>query len=269
MNPNVVALAAFAWALASQIAWAEPELNVVKDSAPASIGQPYRITCEVSWVGEPAEFTLLPATIGKVDWAEVTVGAMSSEVRDGANVVSQTVTLVPLKEGSFETPAIEIPFLSPEDVTSPEKPDSPTHPAVPDAHPKLRADPFPLQVQPHTTPAWLTGVLGAFLLFATLGIVAVAIKRRTPVQATIEPALAGDMTGAQEALREAKRRRIEGDYYAYYRELTRAMELGAGHATDAIAELAARAQDAGYRGIRPTDDQMDGDARNVERYLKP
>lgn len=68
-------------------------------------------------------------------------------------------------------------------------------------------------------------------------------------------------------MRAAKRLRIEGDYYGFYRELKRAVELGAPGETDVSSLLETRAQDAGYRGVRPPEDQMDGDVRSVERLL--
>ena len=43
--------------------------------------------------------------------------------------------------------------------------------------------------------------------------------------------------------------------------------IGNGHTTELAAALKARAQEAGYKGIRPTDDQMDGDLRDFERAI--
>jgi hypothetical protein len=73
----------------------------------------------------------------------------------------------------------------------------------------------------------------------------------------------------EEALRCARRRRQEGDFYKFYVELARAaetLEVG-GQQPELAATLKERAQETGYRGVRPTDDQMDGDLRDLERAM--
>ena len=68
-------------------------------------------------------------------------------------------------------------------------------------------------------------------------------------------------------MHSARQHRLDGDFYRFYLDLSRAAE--ALHATGEAPELAAtfktRAQEAGYKGARPTDDQMDGDLRDLER----
>jgi hypothetical protein len=73
----------------------------------------------------------------------------------------------------------------------------------------------------------------------------------------------------EEALGCARRHRQEGDFYQFYVGLSRAAGTlpADGHAPELAATLKTRAQETGYRGVRPTDDQMDGDLRDVERAM--
>ncbi len=266
---RVVALAVLVW-VGSAPVWAQPVLKVISDPQPARVGRPYHITCEVSWSGGPKDYTVLPAEVETVEWATVSVAVARAEVRDGVNVIAYTVILTPTKEGTFQTPAITIMYLSPEDVKPPEQPDSPMHPAGPDAHPRLRADPFPLPVQPHTTPAWLSGALGAFLISVVIGVLAVGwwYWRHRIATTTSEPVgMPRNSVAARESLQNAKRKRIEGDYYGFYCALLRAMEHMAPNDTQALSALRVRADEAGYRGIRPSEDVLDADERAVERLF--
>jgi hypothetical protein len=62
---------------------------------------------------------------------------------------------------------------------------------------------------------------------------------------------------------------LDGHFYEYYLELARAVNaLPAERKPAGLAEtLQGRAQAVGYQGVRPTEDEMDGDFRDVERAL--
>lgn len=247
---------------------AQPELKVVSDPQPARSGKPYRIICEVAWSGEPAAYAILPAEVQEVDWGEVNVVRTTSEVRDGMNVVSQVIEITPAREGEFESPAIEIPFRSPGDVKQTVEPESPKHPSDPETLPKLRADQFPLLVQPHTTPAWLPVVLGAlFFVGATALVLQYWRQRRFSGAAPLAAGPTVDKAAAETALLAAKRCRVEGDFYRAYRELARAAGLIGADGAAMVERLGMRAQSVGYRGLRPPDDEIEGDFREVERAI--
>ena len=61
---------------------------------------------------------------------------------------------------------------------------------------------------------------------------------------------------------------MDGAYYAFYQELVRAAELLGPRCAGDMAALRGRAQDAGYGGARPSDDQIDMDLRSVRRALE-
>ncbi|MCC6699072.1 MAG: hypothetical protein IT365_25840, partial [Candidatus Hydrogenedentes bacterium] len=143
LNRVSVLVAALGSFLFCAAVFAQPELKVQSDPQPARIGEPYRVSCEVSWTGEAGDFVILPAEVAKPDWANVKLSPVKAFVRDGNNIVLQTIVFEPTQEGEVEVPAILIPYLRPEDINSTEKPETPTHLNAPDAPPKLRADPFP------------------------------------------------------------------------------------------------------------------------------
>ena len=66
---------------------------------------------------------------------------------------------------------------------------------------------------------------------------------------------------------EARRHRLDGDWYAFYRALGRAMARLRPEADALTRRFEARANEVGYGGIRPTDDELDGAMRDAERAL--
>ena len=65
----------------------------------------------------------------------------------------------------------------------------------------------------------------------------------------------------------ARQRRVAGQYYAFYGALARAAQAAKQDGQELAERLHARAQDVGYTGARPTDDEMDSDLRELERLL--
>ena len=77
------------------------------------------------------------------------------------------------------------------------------------------------------------------------------------------------MTAVQDALHKARQQRLDGQFYEFYVELSRAAGLVANgsEGRDVAVLIKAHAEEVGYKGLRPTDDQMDGDFGDVERAL--
>jgi len=279
-----------ACAVLSCIAYAQPELKVIAEQGSAHPGHAYWIVCEVSWAGKASDYSILPAEADPIDWGTVALTDVKAFIRDDAdgprNIVSQTLEITPNKAGEFKTPAIRIAYFNPE-ATPPAESAAPsavtpgTAPPDSSASPSLGAEPFSLMVYPDRTPIWISGGLGASLLVTALGWWSVRRLRRP------QPLLVGSRVSGfgfrvseepkpdtpnpvfEEALRCARRHRQEGDFYQFYVELARAAETlpADGHAPELVATLKTRAQETGYRGVRPTDDQMDGDLRDLERAM--
>jgi hypothetical protein len=246
----------------------EPELKLVKVDKPISVGEKYRIDCEVAWQGDAAEFAVLAAEIDPVDWGTAELVESRATVRDGQNVVAQSIDLIPEKPGDFETPEIRIAYLRPKESKPPEDPSSRTNPNTRSAYPPLRVAPFTLHVDPgRAHPRAFGGLLGALSLFL-VAMVALwwNIRRRQP---RLQPAASGiphpDPDVAEAAIESASRLRLNGDHYRFYQELLSAVVPLGEDATELKSKFEKRMADAGYRGVRPTDEDMDGDIRELRR----
>ncbi len=296
----VCAVAAAVGGISNTVA-AEPELKVIPQDGCAhptvcqtttNCGHAYRIVCEVSWAGNASDYTILPAEADPVDWGTVALTEAKAFVRNDAagarNIVSQTIEITPASippnnTGSFKTPAIRIAYFNPE-ATPPAESAAPpaaapgTVPPVSSASPSLGADPFDLMVCPDRSPIWISGGLGASLLLTALGWWSVRRLRRP--QPTLKNGVRDSGLGSRErgestsdvvaeAIRLARVHRQEGDFYKFYLELARAASSlpDPGEPPNLAAALKARAQEVGYRDARPTDDQMDGDLRDLERAV--
>lgn len=268
----------FAWLAAVAVAaagasHAQPELKRISPDGAAHPGEPYAITLEVSWAGEPDRWAVLPAEVAEFSWGSAKVEKAEAYVREnGINVVSQTVHLTPARTGEFETPEILIGYRNPEDLTPPEAFAPATNPTGPGDDPtlratlgpSLRADPFILHVKPDRTLAWVFGGLGALLLLCLMLVGRSARKRRPPAgHLFFSPSPA---SSEYTTLEEARRHRLDGRPYEYYLALTRAVSVCPGE--DALtSRLRERTQAVGYQGVVPTEAQMSEDYSDVERAL--
>jgi hypothetical protein len=261
-------------------AFAAPELNVVKPEKPAHPGHAYRILCEVSWSGDASEYSISPAEADPIDWGTVALTEMKAFVRKDAegskNIVSQIIEITPNKFGDFKTPAIRIAYFTPE-ATPPAESAAPqaaapvTVPPDSSASPSLRADPFDFTVYPDRSSIWFFGGLGASLFLVVLCGFFFMRSRKGLVPLDAARAKQGEsiLSKIEAARKRASARRLEGDFYQYYLELAAAAsELPeSGETPDLASTLRTRAQEVGYKGARPTEDQMDGDARELERAV--
>lgn len=244
---------------------AEPELSVTRDEGPARLGQVYTIRCEVSWAGDAGSCAVLPAKFDAIDWGTMTVADVHGRVADGMNIVTQTIEIVPVKTGEHKVPELSITYLNPEATPPAEKADSRTAPTDSSASPSLRAEPFTMDVVPART-FWNSGGLGASLLLLTVigwRVAAHWRRKRRPISVCGGPA-GPALDSVQSTLHIARQHRLDGKFYEYYQALARAAEPVD---SQLAFRLKAYAQDVGYRGSRPTDDDLDGDFRAVERAV--
>lgn len=249
-------------------AWAEPELRLILPDGPARAQRPYRVECEVTWEGEPSAYAVLSAETNPVDWGIIDIESAKAFVRDGTNVVSQVIEIVPDKAGSYEVPEIRVKFLNPEATSPAESAASVTAPSDSSVPPPLRADPFIIEVRAPRTQFWISGGLGASLFLGMAGWW--FVRKRARLRPIPAPATdSSTLSQAEAALHRARKHRLDGSFYEYYVELGRAADFlpTAGSSSELAASFKARANAVGYKGERPGDDEMDSDFREVERAL--
>ncbi len=253
------------WTPAAQ---AEPELKTVMPEGTVRVDRPFDVQCEVRWTGDAGEYSVMPVELDSFDWGTATLGPVEASVEDGVNVVRQRVTITPAKAGEFKLPELRVGLQSPGTPPVPKASESPTHPSSPSATPTLRSQPPSVTVKPHRPLAWMAGIPGALLLIGAGTWWARRRRAARPARVSSPTSAAVTPTAAESALLTARQRRIEGDVYACYSSLLVAAEALPGVADELKPRLEACARDAGYRGWRPENDELDSDIRAVERALR-
>jgi len=236
---------------------------------------PFRVTYEVSWPGDAGLYRVLPAEFDVPGWGTLTLTSSRAFVRDGLNIVAQTLEAVASEAGTVAMPSVRIGYLTP--ATAPAQParegDSPPSPPSgnDDNRHVLEADGFSVEVAP--SRAGLLAVIAlcgaGVIAAAVIGYAFWARRRGRGVEETVVEETS-DWRTVEDALASAQRRRIEGKYYEFYCELSQAASLlpAAEGVSELRSALATRTKEVGYRGIRPQDDEMDGDMRAVQRAIR-
>lgn len=243
---------------------------VKKEDKGISVGQVYRIECEISWAGAADDFAILTGEADAIEWGDVTFVSSSATVRDGKNIVTQVIEIRPEKPGDFETPELRIAYLRPKETTPSEDTSSRTTPNTRSAYPPLLVAPFTLHVDPgRVKPVAFGGILGAILLFcaAAGGLWYARTKRAPQPTATLQPLDTPDFATASAAIDSAAPLRLNGDLYGYYRALAKAAKALGSAGSDLATQLETRAGDIGYRGVQPTETDLDSDLRAINRII--
>ncbi|HPX41333.1 MAG TPA: hypothetical protein PLF51_12925, partial [Candidatus Hydrogenedentes bacterium] len=106
----------------SVAAVSQPTVERISDTPAACFKQAFEVRWEVRWHGAPDAYTILPPEFDDVEWAAVTPGPVEALVRDGVNVVQQSVLVTPNQLGSFEVPEIRVGYLTPGDLNPAKQP---------------------------------------------------------------------------------------------------------------------------------------------------
>ena len=259
----------------SAAAFAQPTVERAPETPVAYVKQPFEVRWEVRWHGASDAYTVLPPEIGEMDWAAVSPGPAEAFVRDGVNVVAQSLRITPNQLGSFEVPEIRVGYLTPGDLTPAKQPEEVIGTQEPEAQiSTLRLAGFAVEVRRDLTVLWAAlAISGAGALLYLGGMALLAVQRRRharpeAVTTAAPPGRLADPRAAGVALHEAKRCRVDGDAYTFYLRLAKAAELLGSEEGELAGVLQARAQKVGFQGYAPTQDEMETDYRAVARALK-
>lgn len=127
----------------------------------------------------------------------------------------------------------------------------------------FETDAFSLKVRAANTEQWMA-VLAGLVVLLVGG--AVYLRQRRGARATT--AALGQTRADRIAakLHEARRYRLDGNFYAYYQALSDAAAwCDTAPDEDLAAKLRERTRQVGYQGLRPSDDELDSVMREVER----
>lgn len=231
---------------------AVPSLRALPNQDSAVAGRAYHVEYAVEWEGGAGAFIVEPPVVDAAEgWSAASIVGSTARAADGTNILHYTLELKTEQPGAHEVPGLTVTYYPP--------PAEETE-AVKEI---LYVEGFPVEVgKPFDSR--LYPAIGAAILLS--GVAAFMVLRRRARHAVPNPG-AGMSDPVPAILHAARGHRLDGDYYAFYRELGRAVAaLPLTQETKSMRnKLNATWEAVGYKAVIPTVDELDGDLRDVER----
>lgn len=271
-------LAAALLAITTVHAAETPEVSVNQPTEKVYAKDWFEVGVTVRWDGDSTRFNVTPGSLEAPGWGEAGWDRVEARPDKDSTELHFVARFKANAPGSVSIPALTLNYTDPSEAkTAP-----PTPPAAPGATPDPNAAPAPAPEQPvHTLAteafnvevhadrrALYTALLAGIVLVGIVGAaVSYALKRRKAATNEQEDALAPWQT-VEDALHNARRHRLDGDFYKFYRELQRLVDFAGGEVKSEFgARLARRVEEVGFKGQVPTDDELDGILKDIERAL--
>lgn len=243
---------------------AGPDLEVIPQKYSARPGEVFPVEYTFTWQDAGSPYTVLPPALPSLDWGEAALLEVRAQSAGDVNKTRVIVGFTAAETGHHEVPAIEFRLMNwnTEDNTAvlTITPETPAQ--------LLTSTPLTIKVSAVGIPV-IVAAIAVLLTVIVVGVAAWRFKRGTAPD-TGAMSLSVTEQGAA-LLHEARRHRLDGDYYAFYRVLRRAYDLVArvsGTPDERLcARLDVRIKDTGYRGLRPTEDDLEGDFKEVEQQV--
>lgn len=254
-----IALLAIIVVYAAPHATAEVTITVSAQKYAALPGDLFPVVYTVSWSETDGDFVALPPELPALESGTANVMDMHAAGRE----IRFTVGYRANTAGTYTVPGLTIRLVKDldTDVTAITKLEESAPTQV------VKSEGLQAVFRASRKGLWLGGI--ALLLVACGGMIFYRLRTRqlTPSDA----AELSPLEQAQELLHQARRSRLDGDFYAFYRALHSALTCLATHSPEphtALRDKIKRAiDDTGYRGMRPSDDVLEGDFRDVERIV--
>lgn len=250
--------------LGSIAAVAAPELEVTPQKSSARPGESFPVEYTVTWQDAENPYAVLPPALPVLDWGDAEMLEMRTQNSGQTNKTRILMGFKAAEAGKYEVPAIDFRVVdwNAEDNSAvlTVTPETPTR--------LLTSAPVKVTVRSIGIPE--IAVAATVLLLVLAGGTAFWRIKRGKQSKSEMPAISVSEQGAA-LLHEARRHRLDGDYYAFYRTLRQAYDLAARISNtpdDRLrSKLDAHIQDTGYRGLRPTEDDLEGDFKEVEQQV--
>lgn len=267
-------LAAVFLTLGTRVARAEEAPEIVLDAPAGSVraGEAFEAAARVTWKGDSARFVLSPGALDNPTWGEAAWERVEAR-KTSEGVEQRFVARFTAKEpGAVSLPDLRVNYTDPTEkpVAAPPAPGADPNAPAPAPEPvlhTLKAEGASINV--HADRRWLYPYLflGVMALGLLIAFASIWYGRRKNAQAAQADALAPWET-ADAALHAARRHRLDGDFYKFYRELQRLVEeLGGELKSEFGKKFQQRAQEVGYQGSRPTEDELESVMKDIERAL--
>lgn len=285
-----------------------PEIRLDKPKGSVRAGEPFEVAVTASWKGEANRFTVSPGDLTSPSWGEAAWDRVEASQTPDGTALRFVARFTPATSGGVSVPELHLVYTDPTEplvegppqkITSPPKelpglqPNSsdPKAPAVgastpgaqlgtgdvfhknPDT-PKVapthtvKAEAFDVVVKADYRWAYKYLFIGVMLLGLVIAGGSVAYGRRKALRdAPREDPLAPWRT-VEEALHSARRHRLDGDFYTFYRELQRLVKFVGGEVKSEFgAKIDKRVEEIGFQNQTPTEDEIEGIVKDLERAL--
>lgn len=257
-----------------------PEVRLERPASTPREGETFEVSATAAWKGSSTKFVVTPGTLEGPAWGEGgwdRVEARSTADGTELRFVARFTAKAP---GSVSVPELHLNYTDPAEplvesapVSPAPDPAAPNAPAVPPAPHKvavqhaLKTDSFVLEIRADRRWLYPYAALAVVALGGLIAGGSVWIARRKAAAAAQEDALAPWQT-VEEAFHNARRHRLDGDFYKFYRELSRLVEFAGGEVKSEFGgKLAKKIQEVGFQNKQPTEDEIEGILKDLERAL--
>lgn len=242
-----------------QVAWAAdaPEVTVVHPEGAIRAGEPFEVGVTVSWTGESTRFNISPGELVNPAWGEGNWDRVEAEKSAGSTKQTFIARFTATEPGEISVPALRLTYVDTAEQAGENGRTS---------H-QLEADGFPLTIRADYRWAYPYAALAIVLVGIGVSAASVWYGRRRAQAANAPDALAPWRT-VEESLHNARRHRLDGDFYAYYREQLRIVQFVGGEVKSEFgSKLQKQVEAVGYQGHKPTEDEIEGSMKDLERAL--
>lgn len=266
-------LAAMLVGLSAVSADAAPELRIDMPERAPRVGEAFEVRAVVSWQGPSEQFRVVPGALEAPSWGEGTWDRVEAEQDGDHTALTFVARFVSREPGEVRVPELRLVYSDPtEKPISPPPTPSPTGeaealPAVSPTH-TLSAESFTLGVRADYRWLYPYAFLVVMLIGAVIAGGSVFMRRRKEEAVRRHREALAPWQTAEAALHNARRHRLDGDFYSFYRELLRLVQHVGGEVKAEFAEkLQKMVERVGYQGYKPNDDDIEGVLKDIERAL--
>ncbi len=250
---------------------AEPTVSYAVSPAQPVAKAPFQVTYEVRWEGDAESLGVLPAEPASVAWGTGRLTEAKAVADEDGQRLHYTVEYVADRAGEMQVPPLALSYVlePPLEERAKVVADASAAAAAPvkAVEPRsLEAPGFSVTVGRDLGLAWLIGGIGAVVLAAGAALAGIQLRRRRASRVSV-PAEGSTM---QSLTNLARQHRLDGKFYEYYRELARAATLMAPSvaAKKLREKFEQNAQQVGYGALRPTEDELEGALRDLDRVTR-
>jgi hypothetical protein len=249
-----------------------PQVTYTVEPAHPVARMPFHVTYEVRWAGGPESVGVIPTDPAAVAWGTARLASATSVAGESDTAIRYTVEYVPNRHGELQVPPLTFSYvLEPPLEERPKVVADASAPAAAVTPPTVKSENvdapgFPVSVGRNIDYRVIGISVGAVAVLGLAGLVAMRARRGS--RRKVSAPAAGSTV--QSLVNAARQHRLDGKFYDYYRELARAATLLAPSvAAKALREkLEHHAQQVGYGALHPTEDELEGAVRDLERVLK-